>query len=107
MFSFTGYLNNYFLDQVNKIIKKLNLNYSENFDSNFGLGFKAIGGGCAVVSIAGSGVGIGIIFSSLIEAYGKNPELNDQLFTYAIMGFALTEAIALFGLMITFLILFG
>jgi F-type H+-transporting ATPase subunit c len=77
------------------------------FDTNFVTGFKAIGGGCAVVSIAGSGVGIGIIFASLIEAYGNNPELNDQLFTYAIMGFALTEAIALFGLMITFLILFG
>jgi F0F1-type ATP synthase membrane subunit c/vacuolar-type H+-ATPase subunit K len=32
---------------------------------------------------------------------------NLQLFAYAILGFALTEAIALFGLMMAFLILFG
>jgi F-type H+-transporting ATPase subunit c len=33
--------------------------------------------------------------------------LGKQLFIYAILGFALTEAIALFGLMMAFLILFG
>ena len=34
-------------------------------------------------------------------------DLGKQLFVYAILGFALTEAIALFGLMISFLILFA
>jgi F0F1-type ATP synthase membrane subunit c/vacuolar-type H+-ATPase subunit K len=33
--------------------------------------------------------------------------MEQILFAYAILGFALTEAIALFGLMITFLLLFG
>jgi len=37
----------------------------------------------------------------------RNPALLKQLFTYALLGFALTEAIALFGLMMSFLILFG
>ena len=57
--------------------------------------------------LAGAGAGIGNVFGSLVLAYSKNPSLEGQLFTYAIMGFALTEAIALFGLMMAFLILYG
>ena len=68
---------------------------------------KLIGAGLATISIAGSGVGIGIIFGSLILGYSRNPSSNKQLFSYAIFGFALTEAIALLGLMMAFLILFG
>jgi F-type H+-transporting ATPase subunit c len=68
---------------------------------------KLVGAGLATISIAGTGVGIGIIFSSLISAYSRTPEHVKQLFFYAILGFALTEAIALFGLMMAFLILFG
>ena len=68
---------------------------------------KLIGAGLATISLAGSGVGIGVVFSSLITAVARNPALNKQLFLYAVLGFALTEAIALFGLMMAFLILFG
>lgn len=66
-----------------------------------------IGAGLATVSLAGSGVGIGLVFGSLVVGTAENPELAKTLFTYAILGFALTEAIALFGLMITFMILFS
>lgn len=68
---------------------------------------KLIGAGLAVISISGSGVGIGIVFAALITAIARNPFLTKQLFIYAILGFALTEAIALFGLMMALLILFG
>lgn len=68
---------------------------------------KLIGAGLSVISISGSGVGIGIVFAALIMAIARNPFLTKQLFTYAILGFALSEAIALFGLMMAFLILFG
>lgn len=68
---------------------------------------KIIGSGLATISIAGTGVGIGIIFSGIITGYAKSPEHQEQLFAYAILGFALTEAIALFGIMISFLILFS
>lgn len=76
-------------------------------DSNFVAAFKAVGAGCATISISGSAIGIGLIFSSLVSAYGKNPSEQTQLFNYSIIGFALTEAICLFGLMIVLLILFG
>lgn len=68
---------------------------------------KLIGAGLSTISLAGAGVGIGIVFGSLIIATSRNPSLVKQLFSYAILGFALTEAIALFGLMMAFLILFA
>jgi F-type H+-transporting ATPase subunit c len=67
---------------------------------------KLIGAGLATIGVAGSGAGIGIVFGALIIGYSRNPSLKQQLFTYAILGFALSEAIALFSLMVTFLILF-
>ena len=65
-----------------------------------------IGAGLSTFGLAGAGIGIGTIFASLIAAIAKNPTLKDDLFRTAILGFALTEAIALFALMISFLILF-
>ena len=64
---------------------------------------KVIASGLATISIAGTGVGIGVVFSGLMNAISRNPSLLKVLFTYAILGFALTEAIALFGLMMAFL----
>jgi len=52
--------------------------------------------GLSTIALAGAGVGIWFI----------NWRIK-QLVAYAILGFALTEAIALFGLMMAFLILFG
>ena len=69
-------------------------------------GAKLIGAGCATIALAGAGAGIGIVFGSLITSVARNPSLTKQLFGYAILGFALTEAIALFALMMAFLILF-
>jgi F-type H+-transporting ATPase subunit c len=68
---------------------------------------KIIGAGLATISMAGTGVGIGVVFAALINGTSRNPALRGQLFTYCILGFALTEAIALFGLMMAFLLLYA
>ena len=68
------------------------------------IAFKALGAGIAVIALAG--VGIGNIFSSLVTAVARNPSARDQVFGLGILGFALTEAVALFALLIAFLILF-
>merc|ERR1711972_733689 len=52
---------------------------------------KFIGAGAATVGVAGSGAGIGSVFGSLIIGYARNPSLKQQLFSYAILGFALSE----------------
>jgi F-type H+-transporting ATPase subunit c len=74
---------------------------------NFVSSAKLIGSGLATIGVAGSAVGIGLIFGALLLAISRNPVLKDQLFSLAMLGFALTEAIALFALMIAFIILFS
>jgi len=68
---------------------------------------KYIGAGAATVGVAGSGAGIGSVFGSLVIGYARHPVLKQQLFSYAILGFALSEAMGLFCLMMAFLILFA
>nr|QNS38570.1 ATP synthase F0 subunit 9 [Paracoccidioides sp. 'americana'] len=67
---------------------------------------KIIGSGCATMGLIGAGVGIGIVFAALILAYARNPSLKAQLFSYAILGFAFSEATGLFALMMAFLLLY-
>jgi F-type H+-transporting ATPase subunit c len=66
-----------------------------------------IGAGLATFGLAGAGLGIGVIFGSLIIGTSRNPNIKEELFKIAILGFALTEAVALFALMFGFLILFA
>ena len=65
---------------------------------------KLIGAGLAVIALAGVGVGIGNIFASLVTAVGRNPAAKNEVFGIAILGFALTEAVALFALVIACLL---
>ncbi len=68
---------------------------------------KILGAGMATVGLTGAGVGIGTVFGALVLGFSRNPTLKDELFKFGILGFALTEAIALFALMMAFLILFA
>jgi F-type H+-transporting ATPase subunit c len=76
------------------------------FNDAFIQGAKYIGSGMATVGLVGTGMGIGVVFGCLLLAYSRNPNLKKDLFGWAILGFALTEAIALLALMMAFLILF-
>ena len=69
-------------------------------------GAKSIGAGAATIALAGAAVGIGNVLSSSIHSVARNPSLAKQSFGYAILGFALTEAIASFAPMMAFLISF-
>ena len=68
---------------------------------------KLIGAGLAVIGVIGAGIGIGNVFSAFITAVGRNPAARGEVFTMTMLGFALVEAIALFALVIAFLILFA
>ena len=69
-------------------------------------GAKLIGGGLAAIGVGFGAVGAGIIFAALINGTSRNPSLKGELFSLAILAFSLAEAISLFCLMISFLILF-
>lgn len=66
-----------------------------------------IGAGLATIGLAGVGCGIGIVFGALVTGFARNPSLRQQLFSFTILGFALTEAIGLFALMMAFLIMYS
>lgn len=67
---------------------------------------KMVGAGLATIALFGVGVGIGNIFATLIATVGRNPSVQQRVFPFAIIGFALVEAVGLFALLIAFLILF-
>jgi F-type H+-transporting ATPase subunit c len=68
---------------------------------------KIIGAGLSTFGLAGAGVGVGIVFGAFMNAFSRNPQIQEELFAYCILGFALTEATALFALMMSFLMLFA
>ena len=67
---------------------------------------KAIGAGLAMIGVIGAGIGVGNIFASLIAGVARNPSARDQVFGTAMLGFAVTEAIALFALVVALILLF-
>ncbi|CAO2644541.1 ATP synthase F(0) complex subunit C2, mitochondrial [Lemmus lemmus] len=52
-------------------------------------------------------LGLGLELFLGASSYARNPSLKQQLFSYAILGFTLSEAMGLFCLMVAFLILFA
>ena len=64
-----------------------------------------IGMGLAAAGMAGAALGIGMIFSKMIEAVARQPEAEPTLAKCAWIGFALVETIALYALVIAFIIM--
>ena len=54
----------------------------------------------------GPGIGIGILGSKAMEAIGRNPEASGTVLLPMIIGIAFAEAVAIYALVIAFL-LFG
>ncbi len=68
---------------------------------------KLIGAGIATIGLAGVGVGIGQVFAAFITAVARNPAAQPIVFPFTMLGFALVEAVALYALLIAFLVLYG
>ena len=67
---------------------------------------KFIGAGLAAIGMIGSGIGVGNIWANLIAAVGRNPAAKANVELYGWIGFAVTEAIALFALVVALMVLF-
>jgi F-type H+-transporting ATPase subunit c len=67
---------------------------------------KLIAAALALLPILGVGIGLGMIFSSYNEAIGRNPTAADILEKKFFISFALTEALAIFALGVSLVILF-
>ena len=60
----------------------------------------AIGYGLAAI---GPGIGVGLVFAAYIQATARQPESAGLTRTYAFLGAALSEALALIGLVAPFI----
>lgn len=70
-----------------------------------GEGLTAIGKGLVFgLAAIGPGIGIGLVFSSAIEAMARQPETAGTTRTTMFLGFALIEALALIGFVLSFII---
>jgi F-type H+-transporting ATPase subunit c len=61
----------------------------------------AVGYGLAAI---GPGIGVGLIFAAYIQGVARQPEARSVLQPIAFLGFALAEALALFGLVLAFVL---
>ena len=68
---------------------------------------KLIGAGIACIGMGGAGVGVGVIFGQYLSAALRNPSAAQGQFANLIFGFAVTEALGIFSLLIALLLLFA
>ena len=68
---------------------------------------KILGFALAVgLGVIGPGIGIGILVSKALEAISRNPEASGTIQTTMFIGIAFTEALAIFALVVGFIIKF-
>jgi len=68
---------------------------------------KYIGAGIACLGMGGAGVGVGMIFSQFLNGALRNPSASQGQFANLIFGFAVTEALGIFSLLVALLLLFA
>ena len=68
---------------------------------------KYIGAGIACIGMGGAGVGVGVIFGNYLSGALRNPAAAASQFSNLIFGFAITEALGIFSLVIGFLLLYA
>lgn len=65
----------------------------------------AVGASIAVLTGIGAGIGIGFATGKATEAIARQPEAEKQIFKTLILGAALAEATAIYGLVVAILII--
>ena len=66
----------------------------------------AIGAGIAELAGLGAGIGIGIATGKAVEGIARQPEAAGDIRTTLILGCALAEATAVYGLVASILVIF-
>ena len=68
-------------------------------------GLQSIGAGIVYGAAAiGPGIGIGLVVGNAITAMARQPEMQGTIRTTMFLGIAFTEALALFGFVLSFII---
>lgn len=68
-------------------------------------GIKAISMAVAIgLGVLGPGIGIGMLVGKALEAIGRNPEASGKIQAMMFVGIAFAEALAIFALVVAFII---
>jgi F-type H+-transporting ATPase subunit c len=67
---------------------------------------KMIGAGLAALGMGFAAIGVGTLFGQFLQGALRNPSAADGQFGRLIFGFAVTEALGIFALLVAFLLLF-
>lgn len=68
-------------------------------------GMMAIAAGLAVLTGLGAGIGIGIATGKASEAVARQPEADGKITKTFVLGIALAEATAIYGLVVALIVL--
>lgn len=66
----------------------------------------AIGAGMAALTGIGAGIGIGLATSKAVDAIARQPEAESKISKNLLLGCALAEGTAIFGMVVALLIVF-
>ena len=61
-------------------------------------GLKSVAMAHALVPLAGCAVGLGLVFHAFIQGVSYSPDMEDTLFSHAMLGFALVESFMVIAL---------
>jgi len=67
---------------------------------------KFLGAGIACIGMGGAAIGVATIFGNYLAAAVRNPSAAQGQFGNLIFGFAVTEALGIFSLLIALLLMF-
>ena len=67
----------------------------------------AIGAGIAAFTGIGAGLGIGLATSKATDAVARQPEADGKIMKLLLLGCALAEATAIYGMIVALLIIFA
>ena len=69
--------------------------------------YKGIGAGVAILAGLGAALAQGYIGGKAVESLARNPEVEALIFKQFIVGAAVCESVAIYGLIVAILIMFA
>jgi F-type H+-transporting ATPase subunit c len=68
---------------------------------------KFLAAGLAIgLGAIGPGIGIGLVVNGALQAIGRNPDVSGDIQTNMILGIVFTEAVAIYALVVSLILLF-
>lgn len=69
-------------------------------------GLKLLGAGLAMTGAIGAGAGVGIVVGGAVQGMARNPDAAGLVQSNMILGVALAEAVAIYALVVSLILIF-